>query len=474
MTPNFTRILIISLYFMGLSSAVGAQSSDDDLVEQGEYTARAADCMSCHIGPDGTPYAGGKFIETPLGAIMATNISPSNKYGIGQYSEKDLTDALRKGKAPGRMLYPAMPYPSYHGMKDEDIHALHAFLKTVEPVESAPGGETDLDFPFNMRFLMRVWDVIALGDNVRTDHADDEIARGAYLVDHLGHCGTCHTPRDSLMMSDDTRYLGGAIVQGWEAPNITSDPTSGLGNWQVEDIVEYLKIGRAMNSAQAAGPMAEVVHFSTRHLKDDDLTAMARYLKTVPALKSEGQTNPVTLPVAERQAIPAPSYGSIRDELGAALVKTDLAADKMLYLTQCAACHGVNGEGQPQAYYPALNGNGDIRRDNAVNLVNVIAEGVSHSTLYRAPTMPGFARDLSSAQIADLANYVRVEFGGFDESTLTESDINAILEPDPDLPFLIKYAAVLAWLGIIVALVIAGGVIWLVWRRRRKPIEEKV
>ncbi len=470
MPHHLLRILSGGVLVAGSFSAAMADPAVDEMIAKGSYIATAADCMSCHIGTDGTPYAGGKFIETPLGAIMATNITSSTEYGIGGYSEADLAAVLRKGKAPGRMLYPAMPYPSYHGITDADVTALYAYLQTVAPVNAAPEGETNLDFPFNMRVLMRFWDVIALDEVNRAEGADDQVARGQYLVDHLGHCGTCHTPRDALMMSDSSRYLGGAMVQGWEAPNITSDATSGLGNWGVQDIAEYLKTGRAMNAAQAAGPMGEVVHFSTGNMTDSDLTAMAVYLKTVPALQTEGQSVPVTLPEAERtQAVH--KFGAIREELGAALIKTDFASGEELYLTQCAACHGVQGEGQAAAYYPTLAGNGDLRRDNPANLVNVIAQGVSHATLYRAPLMPGFAKDLDNAQIAEVANYTRINFGGLEQSDLTEADIAALRDPQPDLPFLIKNAAILAWLGIIAALGAIAGLIWLVLRKKNKPLE---
>ncbi|MCL3883580.1 cytochrome c [Marivita sp. GX14005] len=464
------RVCLSAISAACLAAPLAAQEADSDLVEAGRYVARTADCQSCHIGPDGTPYAGGKFIETPLGDIMATNITPSRNYGIGGYSEDDLKAVLREGKAPDRRLYPAMPYPSYHGMTDEDITALYAYLRTVEPVERAPEGETDLPFPFNIRTLMVFYNALAIEDTPPAEDLDAEIARGQYLVDHPGHCGTCHTPRNSLMMADEDRYLAGTMVQGWLAPNLTSDPVSGLGRWQAEDIAEYLKTGRAMGAAQAAGPMSEVVHFSTRHMNEADLMAMARYLKTVPAIASDEQTRPV---VAEYPPAPVPmhEYGSIRKSLGEALTRTDLAGDEALYLTHCASCHGVNGEGQAAAYYPTLRGNGDLRRDNAANLVNVIAHGVEYAAPYRAPPMPGFEDDLTNDEIAQIANYVRIEFGDFTTSALDAADVNAILNPDPELPFLLKYANWFAWAGIIAVLALLGLIGWAIWRRTQQPAE---
>src|SRR5690554_6778380 len=192
--------------------ATGGMAADNDtnLVKQGHYIARAADCMACHVGPDDTPLAGGKPTATPLGNIIAPNISSSKKYGIGNYSVDDLTGVLRDGKTPsGRHLYPAMPYPAYRGMTDDDIKALYAYWQTVPAVEQAPEAQTDLDFPFNVRLLMIGWKLVNLDDEEPSSTANDQLARGQYLVDTLAHCGTCHTPRDATMGSDDERYLGG-------------------------------------------------------------------------------------------------------------------------------------------------------------------------------------------------------------------------------------------------------------------------
>ena len=453
------RVLLPVICFV-VSLAAGANAADRT---DGAYIARAADCMSCHTGPDGTEWAGGRFIETPLGAIMAPNISSSDEYGIGRYTKEQFEAVLRDGKSPQHMLYPAMPYASYRGMSDEDVDALYAYMMGVEPVDRAPEGATDLDFPFNMRILMRFWNAMALKDREAPVQADAQVERGAYLVDVLGHCGTCHTPRNGLMVSEPDRYLGGASIQGWRAPNITSDTTGGLGNWGVADIAEYLRTGQAMNVAQAAGPMGETVHFSTRHMKDEDLSAIGAYLKTVSPLKTQGQTRPIVLP-GDKRPDDTHDAGSIRANLAAALDRDDLAGAEKLYVTQCAACHNVGGEGETAAYYPPLLDNGAVRREDATNLVMVIAHGVRHETLYRAPPMPGFSDDLNADQIADVANYVRAEFGGQEGSALTGGDVQTILAATPDLPWYMRYAGVLAWIAVAAALVILAAIAWFVWR----------
>lgn len=190
----------------------------------------------------------------------------------------------------------------------------------------------------------------------------------------------------------------------------------------------------------------------------------------MPALKVEGQSQPVTL-AAEQRSLVRHEYGSIRDDLATVLARSNLSSEQSLYLTQCAACHGVDGGGQTAAYYPSLQDNGDTRRGNPSNLVMVIAHGSGHSTLYRAPIMPGFSDDLSAGQIAEVANYIRSEFGGQAESALTAEDVDQILNEKPDLPFLIKYAAVLAWIGIFVVFAFVGWIVWIIWRRKHKPAE---
>jgi len=440
--------------------------------DRGSYVATAADCMSCHVGADGKTLSGGTYIGTPIGRIMSPNITPSRSHGIGNYTRADLERVLRKGRSPRGHLYPAMPYPSYKGMTDADIDALYEWLMAQPAVDREPEGRTDLPFPFNFRFLMAFWNVL---ENRTTSHAADagsEVARGQYLVDHLGHCGTCHTPRNGLMGADADRYLaGGGVIDGWVTPNITSHPVSGIGAWGREGIVSYLKDGHAMNAAVAGGPMQEVVYYSTSNMTDDDLQAIAAYLLTVPPLETPGQTQPALLP-ADRREVPVHAYGQIRQEMAAALARTDIAEPELLYVTQCAACHGVTGQGQPEAYYPPLRNNVDVRRADPVNLIRIVVDGVPSGTPYRTPGMPGFRKDLSNEQIAQVTNYVRATFGGQGDSALTAQGVQAALNIQPQMSFLLRHAAALAWAGIILALAaIAALVVWIM-RRRRTRVQE--
>lgn len=465
---------------MGLSGDAFALEADENssLVEQGKYIARATDCMACHVGPEGTPFAGGKPLATPLGDIIAPNISSSKEYGIGDYSVEDLTQVLRAGKTPsGTHLYPAMPYPAYRGMTDDDIKALHAYLQTVQAVEHAPEAETNLDFPFNMRFLMIGWNAINLDEQASSNELSDQGARGQYLVDNLAHCGTCHTPRNDLMGSDNDQYLGGAQLARWHAPNITSDETAGIGGWSDEQLAEYFKNGQAGYVAQAAGPMGEAVHHGLKHLSKDDRLAMAAYLKTVPAIADNEQTQPVMNPETDSQIFgrepvvtKATNYpqGQLAEHgLKSSDIKDpDSAAG--LYAQNCAACHRDDGYGQPASYYANLNDNTTLRSANPRNVVAVLLNGVAYRGATPMPLMPGFEGKLDNQQIAAVSNYVRTEFGGHSDSNIDADQVAYIASGKQPVSDLIRYAPLMAWLGVFVAVLVIGGGLLIWWRRRHR------
>ncbi|MFN4171505.1 MAG: c-type cytochrome [Pseudorhodobacter sp.] len=450
----------------GFAEAPGTAAAAASKLERGEYVARASGCMSCH----GEDLSGGYRVETPMGTIVASNISPSREFGIGGYDRDDLAGVLRRGVSPKRRLYPAMPYASFRGMTDDDIDDLHAWLQDQAPVEKAPDHATDLPFPFNIRTGVILWNALFLGDRDLTPVDDPVLRRGAYLVDHLGHCGECHTPRNAFFEMQDDRYLAGEVIDGWLAPNLTGSPLSGIGEWAGADLIEYLRTGQAGNIVQAAGPMAKVVQHSTSHLSEDDLFAMVAYLKTIPAMDTRDQDIPLLLPVVDRAA-PEHRYDQIRQEMTAALARSDLSEPERLFLDHCAACHGVTGQGQPQAWYPPLVQNAALRREDAGNLLQVLAHGVPAGKLYRVPAMPGFADELSNDQIAMLANYTRITFGGRPDSTLTAADVERATVPDDEMPMPLRILQALAWVGLVGFGILLAGLIWWTARRRHKRQE---
>ncbi|WP_298906609.1 cytochrome c [uncultured Psychrobacter sp.] len=412
--------------------------SNSDLANRGAYVARTADCMACHR----EDYSGGVAIETPIGDIYSTNITPSKRYGIGNYTEADLKKALRKGRALGHQLYPAMPYPSYHGMSDDDVSALFAYFQTVPIVDKPPEKTTHLPFPLNIRSLMLAWNLINVPATENRDDLTPIQQRGEYLVNNLEHCGTCHTPRNLTQGLDNTRYLSGAPLGKWFAPNITPDNETGIGRWSERDIVIYLRTGKLDKRAYAGGPMAEAVAHSTRYLTDADLSAMANYLKVVPAIKTDDYLIPVNVAKLPNPISPSISYNLLeqKDYLAEAKANATLATSsvstssinssdspKSLYLTHCASCHGVDGYAQPDARYASIVGLSSIRRAKPDALIGVIAFGAK-GAFNTAPKMPGFKKDLSHTQIARIANYVRVNFGGLPSSEVTAAEVKRIIK----------------------------------------------
>ncbi|OOG55098.1 cytochrome C [Rhodanobacter sp. B05] len=403
---NASTCCLLLLGLLATASVHAADSTDAALLQRGQYLATAGDCVACHTAPAGKPFAGGLTVPTPIGNIIATNITPSATAGIGHYTEQQFSDALRKGiRADGKRLYPAMPYTAYAQITDDDVHALYAyFMHDVAPVDSKPA-PTRLPFPFNIRLSMAAWNLLFLDSKpfAPDPGKSADWNRGAYLVRGLAHCSTCHTPRNLLMAEQSSRELAGGAVGTWLAPNITSDANSSIGGWSEEDLVDYLKLGHARGKAQAAGPMAEAVEHSLQHLEPADLQAIATYLKTVPARHDPADIQAVDSwgaafdGVAEQRGTPFPD-------------DAEKWSGAQLYDAHCASCHQARGEGSFDGGLPPLFHNTATGRARADNLVLVILEGI-HWTDASGVHMPAFANDLSDQQIATLANYLTRHYG---------------------------------------------------------------
>ena len=215
-------------------------------IERGRYLTIVGDCESCHDDPyTKASFAGGRSIETPFGNVLAANITSDRSTGVGGWSDDEFANSIRRGQSPnGKFLYPAMPYPHYAKITKEDALAIRAFLNTVPPVRHEVVSD-QLPFPLNIRIAMAAWNALFFRrDGFRPDPSQSsEWNRGAYLVQGLAHCGACHTAKNLFGAEERSDALKGGEVQGWYAPNITGDPSKGLGRWSVEDIVDYLKSG---------------------------------------------------------------------------------------------------------------------------------------------------------------------------------------------------------------------------------------
>lgn len=416
---------------LGASTVVHAQDagSNEAVAQRGHYLAIAADCAACHTAPDGgKAFAGGYGIASPLGSIYSTNITPSKNYGIGNYTEKEFAHALREGvRRDGAHLYPAMPYTSYTKLTDDDIHALYVyFMSSVKPVESSPQ-KTALPFPYNIRASMAIWNALFLDDTrFKPDPSKSvEVNRGQYLSYALAHCDTCHTPRNAMMAEKGSSPLAGASLSSWYAPNVTSDPVSGIGGWSNEDLFRYLKTGDVPGKAQAGGPMAEAIEHSFQYLDDADIRAMVAYIKQVPAISDS------------KDKAARDSYGktSDREAVYRALPTNRISRGEYLFSGECAACHRPTGQGSPDGYYPQLFHNTAVGAPIADNLITTILMGVRREVNGHTTYMPGFGEGsyvdtLSDQDIADISNYVEQHFGN-PNVKVTPDDVKLIRSGGP-------------------------------------------
>jgi mono/diheme cytochrome c family protein len=371
------------------ASAGEVDAQDFTTVERGRYLSILSDCASCHTVPQkNQPFAGGRPIETPFGSIVAPNVTPDMETGIGSWTDDQFDNAVRKGIGRnGERLYPAMPFNAYAKMSREDVLAIRAYLDTVTAAYNPVVANT-LPFPFNIRSSMRVWDVLYFkeGEYVSDPHRSAEWNRGAFLVDGPAHCGACHTPKTFLGGDKSAQYLQGSPLQGWSAPNITNNARTGLGNWSVEDVAAYLKTGHNRITA-ATGPMAEAVDLSTSKMTDDDVKAIATYLKSLPG--DEKSQTPI--------AASAP----------------EMAAGGAIYRDQCSACHGLDGKGVDRLF-PSVANSSMARADDPTSVIRIVLRGARSVATDREPTAPGmpsYGWQLNDSQVANVLNYIRNSWG---------------------------------------------------------------
>lgn len=282
-----------ALLGLGLIAGFGLPVAAQDSIERGRYLFRIAGCQACHtdIKNKGTPLAGGRALVTPFGTFYGPNITPHPEHGIGGWSDRDFITALRHGVAPdGGNYFPVFPYPSFTGMADQDMLAIKAYLFSLPPVDQ-PNRPHEVDFPFGWRFLMTFWKWLNFSAGPLAPEPGRSAAwnRGAYLVRALGHCGECHTPRDSLgAPNHDMAYAGTKVGPDDDAvPNITTDRETGIGKWSDGDLKFLFRTGLLPDGDVVGGGMAEVVEDSTSHLTDADLAAMITYLKSLPAIRNQ-------------------------------------------------------------------------------------------------------------------------------------------------------------------------------------------
>lgn len=379
--------------------ASAASDKDGALIKRGEYIAQLGDCVACHTAAKGAIMAGGRELATPMGTIYSTNITPDAETGIGKYTFSQFDRVMRRGiAADGHNLYPAMPYPSYAKTSDEDMHALFAYLSHGLPPIKQANKPADMSFPFNMRFGLSFWNFAFLDSTpFKPDPNKDAIwNRGAYLVESLGHCGACHTPRGIAFQekamteagSSGNNFLAGETVENWRAVSLRN-------LWTVEETAKLLKTGQNA-FATVSGGMTEVIHQSTQHFTDADLTAIATYLKSLPAGENDLAPPPAPLSVAT-SAVPTKLF-TTRGGLG--------------YAQFCTDCHRQDGAGVNQIF-PPLAQNPTVTDKDPATLIHIMLTGwktPETKTHPRVYTMPAFSR-LSDKELAEILSFVRESWG---------------------------------------------------------------
>jgi mono/diheme cytochrome c family protein len=356
-------------------------------LRRGQYLVAAGDCMSCHVREGGEPFAGGLGLNTPFGVIYTSNITPDRNTGIGAWTAEQFYHAMHDGKgAHGENLYPAFPYPWFRRVSREDDDAIFAYLMTVPAVNYTPP-KTDLPFPFNFRSSVGAWNLLYLDSHgFQSDPGQSaEWNRGAYLVNGLGHCGGCHTPKNSFGADKSKQEFHGGKLDNWVAPDLTDNVRIGLGDWSVDDIAEFLASGRNAHAA-AGGAMADVITYSTSFLNDSDRHAIAVYLKS--------QRSSPTV------ASSAPDGGAMR-------------RGAEIYSDACSSCHLDNGIGQSRLF-PPLGKDAMLQQPDPTGLVHLILGGTRIGVSASRPSplgMPSFAWKLTDQEIADVSTFIRNSWG---------------------------------------------------------------
>lgn len=369
-----------------------------DEIARGEQLYRAGDCTVCHTRPGGQRDAGGLALNSPMGTIYSTNITPDPEYGIGRWSFDAFKRAMREGiDREGNQLYPAFPYTSYTHVSDDDLKSLYAWLMTRPPVHQA-APETRLAFPFNIRRGIWLWNQLFLDQGplppARAPEGVDAARweRGRYLVEGLGHCSACHSPRNLLFAEQGgASHLGGGEVDGWVAPALNAQSPAPR-RWQEQDLYQFLKTGYSARHGASAGPMAPVIQ-ETSGLADADLRAMASYIAGLQGDRSDRPLLPVT----------AVENATLRD--------TDSEGAR-LYSGACMACHAQSRGADMHGVRPSLQQATQFHLAEPDNAIRVVLNGISEPANDALGTMPAFRHNLSDSQMAALLNYLRQQVAG--------------------------------------------------------------
>ena len=368
-------------------------------LERGRQLAALGNCTGCHTVAGGVPNAGGLAMQTPFGTVYGTNLTPDFDTGIGSWSVAAFQRAMRQGiSRDGHFLYPAFPYTAFAKTSDDDLTALYAFLM-AQPAVKAATPPAQMRFPFNIRPLMAGWNALFHDASpAKTEPAQSrEWNRGAYLVNGLGHCGACHTPRNALGAEQaGTAYLAGGMVDGWEAPALTALSSAPVA-WNLDEFYRYLRDGHTQHHGIAAGPMAPVVR-ALSAVPNEDIRAMAVYLASF-------QT--------QTEAVPARVADAVVQQAALAATHSTLTLPgpaQRLFNGACGACHHDGDGPRLLGINTPLALNTKLHSDRPDNLLQIILNGIQEPAGQDIGFMPAFRHSLSDAQITELASYMRQRY----------------------------------------------------------------
>lgn len=367
----------------------------NEQIKQGKEVAAAGACVVCHSTENQPSYAGGLAMDTPFGTIYSTNITPDVDSGIGTWSFEAFNRAMRSGVArDGSYLYPAFPYTHFTHIKEDEMQSLYAYIMSIEPVQYQPP-KTSLPFPFNIRPLMAGWNLLFLDKNpIKTVEDQSELwNRGYYLVNSLGHCAGCHSPRNILgAEKKGSHYLAGGEAEGWIAPALNQESLAPVA-WTEEALFDYLRHGFSSEHGVAAGSMAPVVREATSKISESDTRAIATYLATFHQDNTQKTQKQVTQ-FALKTLTPPQLEGA------------------RMFSSGCAACHHAGDGPKPYGVRPELWLSTSLYLDNPNNVINVILDGVQNPAHADLGYMAPFRYSYSNKQVAQLVNYMRTEFAG--------------------------------------------------------------
>lgn len=406
-------LYVLTILFAGSLMGCGSEPASNsksplalsslDQIERGRYLARAGDCMACHTPQGASEYSGGKAINTAFGKIYSSNLTSDNESGLGRWSADDFWQALHHGQSrDGRYLYPAFPYPNYTMITRDDSDALFAYFQTI-PAVSARVPDHELRFPFNTQFALNMWRQLFFKPRTFTVDAEQSESwnQGAYLVQGLGHCGACHTPRGLLGNTKSSQELAGSFVDhlGWDALSLITGP---LAPQEKQQMVTLLKTG-INERDQLSGPMAEVALHSLQYLSTEHLADMVEYMLSLPSKQTQLRSS---IRTSEAVAI------QLREE------------GEAIYVEHCSDCHGEDGEGIA-FQYPALAANRGVTAVSPNNAIRILKHGgFGASTALRPQPygMPAFAHQLKAQEAAAVLSYIRGAWGN-EASAVSPQDL---------------------------------------------------